>query len=56
MIYLFFDYQIHFLLMIESLNTIHKRLNSYTKILLKKGIMQYKVLKINIKLVFDNNL
>jgi hypothetical protein len=56
MIYLFFDYQIHFLLMIESLNTLHIRLNSKTKILLKKGIMQYKVLKINIKLAFDNKL
>ena len=42
--------------MIETLNTFYKRLNSYTKILLKKGIMQYKVLKINIKLVFDNKL
>ena len=56
MIYLFFDYQIHFLLMIESLNTLHIRLNSKTKIFLKKGIMQYKVLKINIKLAFDNKL
>jgi hypothetical protein len=42
--------------MIETLNTFYKRLNSYTKIFLKKGIMQYKVLKINIKLAFENKL
>lgn len=37
-------------------NTFYKLLISYTKIQPKEGIMQYKVLKINKKLTFVENV